>query len=109
MNNYLGEFPVDIENTPFKDFTQSDWALYYIGRYGQTDGAHHKAWVLDQVTRILKGTKVKVTEAIWGLYIDEKTESEFRVDLEDPSEEYKQFIEEYCEGGDYDWDSGIAP
>ena len=30
-------------------------ALDLIGEYGQTDGAHHKQWVIDQVARILTG------------------------------------------------------
>jgi hypothetical protein len=63
---YLGEFPVDIKSHPvYKTYTQSDWAMTYIAMYGQIDGAHHKAWVLDQVARILLGTPVTVTEARW--------------------------------------------
>ena len=30
-------------------------ALALIRDYGQTDGAHHKDWVLDQVVRVLTG------------------------------------------------------
>lgn len=28
-------------------------ALYLLATYGQEDGSHHKAWVIDQVARIL--------------------------------------------------------
>lgn len=52
---YLGETPVtDLTGTPFADYTPTDWAIYYIGSYGQIDGAHHKNWALDQVARILQ-------------------------------------------------------
>lgn len=29
--------------------------IYLLCNYGQTDGAHHKAWVIDQVARELLG------------------------------------------------------
>ena len=32
-----------------------DEAIELAVRYGQTDGSHHKAWVIDQVVRILAG------------------------------------------------------
>ena len=50
--------------------------------YAQTDGAHHKTWVLDQVLKIL-------------LHDDEKA--------------YKDIIETYCNDGEYEWDVGVAP
>lgn len=31
-------------------------ALDLIRKYGGTDGAHHKDWVLDQVVRVLTGS-----------------------------------------------------
>lgn len=30
-------------------------ALNMLGTYGHTDGAHHKAWIVDQAARILAG------------------------------------------------------
>lgn len=59
-------------------------------RYGQSDGAHHKAWVIDQMVRALTGcTKDKESDA------------------------YKDFVITYCneEGseGAYTWYFGIAP
>lgn len=58
-------------------------ALTLIKDYGGIDGAHHKDWVLDQVTRKLTGDK------------------------------YEKFVAEAKDGEDgpntYDWDEGIAP
>jgi hypothetical protein len=60
-------------------------ALDLITKYGAHDGAHHKAWVLDQVVRILCGN----TQA------------------------YTEWVREYEAGADgpntYVWDPGIAP
>ena len=36
---------------------------YFIQCYGQTDENHHRAWVIDQVARIMKRTLVTVKEA----------------------------------------------
>lgn len=47
--------------------------------YGQVDGAHHKAWVIDQMLRALEG------------------------------DHYAQEIADYCRDGEYEWDVGVAP
>lgn len=51
--------------------------------YGQIDGDHHKAWVIDQIMRAVKG------------------------------DSYDQWVREYCAGDDgpdtYEWDPGVAP
>lgn len=51
--------------------------------YSQIDGAHHKAWVIDQMVRVLAG------------------------------DEYAAFVKTYKAGEDgpdtYDWDEGVAP
>ena len=58
-------------------------ALNIIVRFGGIDEAHHKSWVIDQVTRILTG------------------------------ERYECFVKNACNGEDgpdtYDWDEGIIP
>jgi hypothetical protein len=59
--------------------TRIQAALDIAYRYGQIDGHHHKAWVIDQMVRAL---------------LDEDA--------------YTQWVLEY-EGEDYDWDTGIAP
>ncbi len=65
-------------------------AMDLIRSYGQTDGDHHKLWVIDQVVRALLGTQ----------------------------EEYEKFVHDYCyryDSGElseeelYEWDEGIAP
>lgn len=105
---YLGEEIVDIQDTVFKDYTPSDWAMYFIEAYGQIDGGHHKQWVLDQVARILKGTNVIVKKATW-----EGSIAEWRIRLDDPSEEYLQWVIDMKDGEDgedtYSYDEGIAP
>jgi hypothetical protein len=62
---YLGEFTVSLKDSPFYGYTDKDFALYFIDHYGGIDGEHHKNWVLDQVARILNGTKVHVSKAMW--------------------------------------------
>lgn len=58
-------------------------AIGLIVQYGGVDGAHHKAWVIDQVLRILAGG------------------------------EYDEVICTICAGDDgpdtYEWDKGIVP
>ena len=104
MKDYLGEFDVDINDTGFKDYDKSDWAMYWIGSYGQIDGDHHKTWVLDQVARILNGTPVIIKMAKW-----KGGHEEYRVWLDDPSKEYNEWVEMMIDGGDYSYDVGTAP
>ena len=58
-------------------------ALDLIFEYGQIDGGHHKAWVIDQIVRIL--IKDKYDEWVKNYIYDEET------------------------GDTYTWDKGIAP
>ena len=67
-------------------------ALDMITRYGGIAGDHHKSWVLDQVVRILTGTKEGYEAWI------KQYEGERVYDIEEEKE-----ITEYA------WDSGIAP
>lgn len=108
---YLGEFPIDLCdcNPRYDKFTPADWALHYIFQYGQIDGDHHKAWVLDQVARILSGATVEVRVARWTDHPDE-----YRFYVLDDSDEYHQWVEEYEERDEdgepqYNYDVGIAP
>lgn len=103
MPKYLGQTKIKIEKTEFKDYTASDWALYFIGSYGQIDGDHHKAWVLDQIVRVLKGTKVCVAIAKW-----DDGQEEYRISLGKPSLKYLNWVNEMRSGG-YEYDEGIAP
>lgn len=109
---FLGQFEVDISETPFAKYSPTDWALKWLFEYAQIDGSHRKQWCLDQVTRILIGTKVIVQLAKWS-----DGTQEYRYWLEsEPSDGYQKFIEEhrgeYNEHYDeyeYTWDTGIAP
>jgi hypothetical protein len=54
-------------------------ALEIAADYGQYDGAYHKMWVIDQIVRTLTG------------------------------DEYDAWVEDYCDDGEYEWDTGVAP
>lgn len=66
-------------------------ALEIAWQYSQIDGAHHKAWVIDQMVRALCGD-----EETYKLFIDAYTEPF-------PSEVYPGEMDHYS------WDEGIAP
>lgn len=112
MKGYLGQVVVEQKDTKFADFDKSDWAMYFIKRYGQFDGGHHKAWVLDQVVRILQGTPVIIELAKW-----DNGHQEYRVSTDDePSEEYNDWVKDMLgewnedeQSYEYDYDEGIAP
>ncbi len=54
-------------------------ALNLAFELGQVDGAHHKAWVIDQMVRALTG------------------------------DDYERWVSDYCENGEYEWDRGVGP
>ena len=58
-------------------------ALIFADSYGSIDGAHHKAWVIDQMVRALTG------------------------------DQYDEWVRAACDGEDgpdtYEWNEGIAP
>ena len=100
MNGYLGEELVtNLTGTEYVGFTPVKWALEFIGCYGQIDGEHHKAWVLDQVARILCGTPVIVKKATWGAG-GNVTTVEYRASVaEEPSSEYVKWVAGQATGG----------
>lgn len=109
MNDqYLGQFPVEINKTPFASFGPTEWAMYFIGRYGGIDGGHHKAWVLDQVARVLKGTPITVELARW-----EGGAEEYRIATGEPSEDYRAWVAGMKNGDEgpdtYDYEEGTPP
>lgn len=65
------------------DADRVELATELVLEHGQEDGAHHKAWVIDQVLRILTG------------------------------DQYAEVVADYRDGEDgpdtYEWDEGIAP
>ncbi len=112
--NYLGQFSVDIAQTPYANYTPSNWAMAFVESYGQIDGSHHKQWVLDQVARILLGTPVVLEIARWGVDLDHIDLEEYRFWTGDPSQNYADWVEEMLgseEDGEfeYSYDEGIAP
>lgn len=110
MPKYLGQVAVDIADTPFANYNAVDWALHFNQAYG-IDGEHHKAWVLDQMSRILKGTPVIVEFASW-----DNGETQYRYWTGEPTKEYHDWVAS-CRGAydededsyEYDYDEGIAP
>ena len=75
------DMPKDHERIAKKLQRQRNRALTIAARYGQIDGGHHKAWVIDQMCRALLGR------------------------------EYARFVAESKRGedGPETWDEGIAP
>ena len=111
MAKYLGETVVDVNTHPeYSKYTNVDWAMLFIEKYGGIDGDHHKAWVLDQATRCLKNTPVEVFLAKWD---DGETEDRFSTGK--PSKEYKKWVKLMRGKKDkfgryeYNYDEGIAP
>ena len=115
MPNYLGETVVNIEDTPYKNYTKVDWALYIIQQQGQIEGNHHKASVLDQVVRILtnnnnnnNNNNITIKIAEW-----DNGNKEYRIEYGEPTEEYHQWVKNMRgtidEDGEYEYeyDSGI--
>lgn len=100
MRKYLGEEVLDVHKTVYAMYTPQDWVLVWIKKYGGIDGGHHKDWLLDQIVRILNGTKVNICVAKW----DDGTE-ELRATLDEPSNEYKTWV--LTLGDEYN--IGIAP
>jgi hypothetical protein len=76
-------------------------ALQIAFQSGGCDGAHHKAWTIDQMVRALTGCQIEVE--IKG----------YRYEYQGESEEYKKWVAERCDGEDgpntYEWEIGTAP
>jgi len=112
-NHYLGEKVFKVKDTPFKNYTPSDWAMYFIESYGQIDGGHHKQWVSDQIARILNGCRIEIKQAKWET--NNGYEIEWRVNVVGKSKKYLKWVKdmkgEKDEDGEYeyDYDEGIAP
>lgn len=109
MNGYLGETLVKRPDLlpEFAGWTTKDWALKYIEMYGGIDGEHHKAWVLDQVARILNGAIIEVSQAKW-----DNGHSEFRYRVLE-NDDYHMWVAKVRSGEDgpetYSYEVGIAP
>jgi hypothetical protein len=108
MEGYLGETVLDVKDTDYASYTTQHWAVHWIELYSGIDGGHHKVWVMDQVSRILAGTPVIISEAKW-----ENGHSELRFRLDEPSQSYINWVAQIRNGEDgpdtYEYDVGIAP
>ena len=120
MKDYLGETIItNLSGTPYVGYTKSDWALKFVEMYGQIDGTHHKAWVLDQVARILNDTPVIVSLAEWA-----NGDREYRFNIsKNTSSKYQEWVkdmlgeitDEYEDDGEtfyeyeYSYEEGVAP
>lgn len=102
----MGETIISVEQSPFAEYTPFDWAMYFIERYGQIDGEHHKLWVLDQVARIHKGTPILIAQAAWS-----NGHTEWRITLGEPTKDYEDWVHEMRFDGEdeYYYDEGVAP
>jgi hypothetical protein len=106
---YLGEEVVDAKDTPYADYTASDWAMEFIERYGGIDGDHHKLWLLDRVARLLKGAPVEVRLAKWD---SGHEEYRFSIGTSDDYEEWVEYMKGWNEEEgeyDYSYDWGDSP
>lgn len=102
---YLGTTLLEsYDDTPFEGFGRVEWALRYIADYGAIDGDHHRAWLLDQVLRILKGTPVKLSMAEWRRPAGVARSIEYRFETGEPSQAYLEWVAEVGEH-----DVGIPP
>jgi hypothetical protein len=82
-------------------------ALEIARQFGQTDGDHHKMWVIDQMVRHLTGCPV-----IEKTGIDYRGKA-YTYEALGESDDYRAFVAAYNAGEDgpdtYSWDEGIAP
>lgn len=73
-------------------------ALGIAAQYGQTDGDHHKAWVIDQMIRALLGCPMETRSAV------DFRGQPYQYEAQSASEDYRDWIAELGE-----WDEGIPP
>jgi hypothetical protein len=110
MKEYLGEKIIDCFDTPFENYEQSDWILFFIEKYSYIHGDHHKKWLLDQIARITNGTNIIIKIAEWS-----DGDYEYRITLDNPTKKYWKWVEiqkgGIMDNGDYEYyyDFGIAP
>lgn len=88
-------------------------ALEFASAYGQTDGGHHKMWVIDQMVRALTGCPVVTKTAVTAGLGPERDGVEYTYEAQGESEEYKKWVKDYMDGEDgpdtYEWEEGIPP
>lgn len=81
-------------------------ALYIAENYGQGDGAHHKAWAIDQMVRALLNCPLEEVE--YKLPSSSDPNRVYSATKQGESKEYIEFIKEYEQDGVYTWEKGIS-
>lgn len=104
----LGEFEVDVADTPFANFQPSEWALYVIAAYGSIEGEPHKDWTLDQAARCLHGAPPRITRTEWS-----DGTVEYRIEPFGTTPAYINWVEALKDGENgpdtYPYSIGVAP
>ena len=107
---YLGQTTVSQDESSYAGLDRSGLVLSLIYSCGQTDGSHHKAWVLDQIVRILNGAELTFSKREWS---DSPPEYDMHVgsspEYEDWVKDYRGEYDEDYECFEYDYDVGIPP
>ncbi len=82
-------------------------ALKIAVEHGDTDGDHHKAWVIDQMVRALTGCPMVMKQA------EDCRHRPYAYEAQGESAEYVDLVRGARVGEDgpytYDWNTGIAP
>ena len=85
----------DLKDNLMRMAVRKSNALSILFQFGQGDGTHHKAWVIDQVLRALCGCEYDIENECFK-----------------QNQEYQDWVHYYCyvDGElEYDWDCGVAP
>ena len=78
-------------------------ALDEAFRCAQIDGSHHKMHCIDQMVRILTDCPMVKKTA------KDCNGEDYEYDDLGESRAYKKFVKDYENGGEYEWNTGIAP
>ena len=88
-----------------KDRVQA--AINMAVSYGGIDGGHHKAWVIDQMVRLLTDCEYETVEA------EDYKGNKYTYDKLNEGKKYKKLVADACNGEDgpdtYEWDIGCPP
>jgi len=93
---------IDISKTEYAMYSPTAWALKWIEMHGDIEGDQQKAWLLDQIARILNYTKVVIEK----LTFRPDMPPEYIFSLDEPAEQYHRWVANL---GDPDYDTGVAP
>lgn len=86
-------------------------ALAIAYNHAGIDGAHHKAYIIDQMVRALTGCKREVRYT--NVYLNGQFTDTIMNSVLAPTKEYEDFVKGYEAGEDgpdtYEWDKGTPP